>query len=326
MSNAGPSNADAHSSETSAEARSAGARVHVGPADRLDPRLLDAVRDGGGRVVDAADADAVVWLGSDPDELAATLHDGVDWVQLHSAGVDEWIAAGVVTDDRIVTSAAGAFADAVAEHTVGLLITGFRRLHRYACAEGWRPRDDMRQLRRATVAIVGAGGIGRAVIAALEPFAVRVIAVNRSGRPVPGADEVVTQDRVGELWPRADAVVLSAPATADTIGMIDRAALAAMPTHAVVVNVGRGPLIDTDALVGALADGQIGFAGLDVTDPEPLPDDHPLWCEPRCLVTPHVANFDAARLPALAERVRENVARFTEGQELVARIDLDRGY
>ncbi len=99
-----------------------------------------------------------------------------------------------------------------------------------------------------------------------------------------------------------------------------------MPSHAWIVNIARGPLIDTDALVAALAAGRIGGAGLDVTDPEPLPDGHPLWTEPRALITPHSANPARLLIPQLARRVGENVRRYAAGEELVGLIDVARGY
>ena len=219
----------------------------------------------------------------------------------------------------------GAFAHITAEHALALTLAGLRRLHECARASEWGERFG-RSLEGSTVLIVGAGGIGRALIRLLEPLRVRVIAVNRSGRAVPGAHVSLPVERVAEAWPEADVVVLAAPATDATRHLIGAAELDALPAHAWVVNVARGSLIDTDALSRALAAGGIGGAGLDVTDPEPLPASHPLWREPRALITPHSANPPRAMMPALAERVAENVARFAANEELVGVIDLDSGY
>jgi phosphoglycerate dehydrogenase-like enzyme len=291
-----------------------------------DPVLADAVRRGGGEVVDdARDADAIVWRG-DPPALRELLHPGIAWVQLSSAGVDRWLDAGAIDDDRLWTSGADAYSDAVAEHALALLLAGRRRLAESARARRWRKDLEGRPLRGATVAIVGAGGIGRALIGLIAPLGVEVLAVTRRGAPVDGAARTLPADRVAEAWSAADAIVLAAPATAETRHLVDAAALDAMRGDALLVNVARGSLVDTDALVRALAQRRIGAAALDVTEPEPLPEGHPLWDEPRALITPHTANPDAALLPRLAERVRENVARRRAGQPLLGVVELARGY
>jgi len=288
--------------------------------------VVEAVRRAGGEVVAAGEAEAVVWLGG-ADGLGDLLHDGVRWVQLPSAGVEGWLESGVVDDRRVWTSATGAYAQDVAEHALALLLAGRRRLAECARARRWE-QDDLagRPLPGATVAVVGAGGIGRGLLAMLAPLGVRTIAVTRSGREVPGADESLPAERLDAVWPRADVVVVAAPATTATRHLVGAAELAALPAGAVLVNVARGSLVDTDALVRALGEGRLGAAALDVTDPEPLPEGHPLWDEPRALVTPHVANPPAAMLPALALRVEENVARFARSEDLVAPVEVERGY
>jgi D-3-phosphoglycerate dehydrogenase len=143
---------------------------------------------------------------------------------------------------------------------------------------------------------------------------------------VEGAAESLPAARLGEVWPRADVVVVAAPATGATQHLLGEEELRALPSGAWIVNVARGSLIDTDALVRVLRDGAIAGAALDVTDPEPLPDGHPLWSEPRALITPHTANPPQALVRRLAQRVEENVRRFGAGEELLGVIDLDRDY
>lgn len=300
-------------------------RVHVGGGDA--PHLEAAVEAGGGVLSAAGDADAIVWRGQ-PDALAPLLSERVRWVQVPSAGVEHWLASGLLERDpsRVWTSASGSYGEIVAEHALALLLAGFRRLPEAARARTWERDLDGRTLHGATVAIVGAGGIGQALIPLLAPFRAHVIAVTRRGEPVAGAAETLPAARVAEVWERSDAVVLAAPATPATDKLLDTAALAALPAHAWVVNVGRGELVDTPALVAALAAGAIAGAALDVTDPEPLPDEHPLWREPRALITPHTANPTAPLRAALAERVRENVERRRAGRELVGVIEPARGY
>ncbi|WP_345712771.1 NAD(P)-dependent oxidoreductase, partial [Kineococcus glutinatus] len=197
----------------SSTATAAGPAVHVGPEP--DDDVLDAVRRGGGRPVALDEAEAVVWIGG-PDGFPRPLPDAVRWVQLSSAGIESWFEAGVVDPGRDWTSAAGAYAEAVADHAVALLLAGVRQLPAALAARGWDPSvaAATTTLRGSTVAIVGAGGIGRAMIPALRALGADVLAVTRRGRPVEGAVETLPAERTGEIWDRADHVVIAAPATA----------------------------------------------------------------------------------------------------------------
>jgi phosphoglycerate dehydrogenase-like enzyme len=290
--------------------------VHVAPES--DRAIEEAVSAAGGRIGPLEQASALIWLDSNPDSFRDSLPEGVRWVQLPSAGVELWLPK--LDRERVWTSAAGAYGLPVAEHVLALLLAGARRLHDCARATTWTA-PPARPLDGSTVAIVGAGGIGRALIGLLEPLDVRVLAVTRRGR-----DGTLPADRLGDVLPAAHHVVIAAPATAATRHLIGAAELEAMRADAWLVNVARGSLVDTDALVAALARGAIAGAALDVTDPEPLPDGHPLWSEPRALITPHAANPDATLLRYLAELVRENVARLAAGEPLASVIDLDAGY
>jgi D-3-phosphoglycerate dehydrogenase len=281
------------------------------------------VREGGGAPAPLESAAAVVWFG-DADELPE-LPPSVRWVQLPAAGVETFLARVRAAPEVTWTSAAGAYATDVAEHALALLLAGVRGLARYARAQTWDPVDD-RLFEGSTVAIVGAGGIGRALISLLAPHDVSVIAVTRRGEPVPGSERTLPVDRLAEIWSAADHFVIAAPATDATRHLVGTRELAAMRPHSWIVNIARGSLIDTDALVEALQDGRIGGAALDVTDPEPLPDGHPLWSSPRAIVTPHVANPYSAQMRKLGDRVRENVARFAAGEPLLAPVEQDRGY
>jgi len=162
----------------------------------------------------------------------------------------------------------------------------------------------------------------------LEPFRAQVTVVRRhaDAEPLAGAARTVGPDRLSEALARARAVVLTPALTPQTRGMIGRAELAAMEPDGWLVNVARGGLVDTVALVEALRAGQIGGAALDVTDPEPLPDGHPLWDLPNCLITPHTADTEEMTRPLLADRIAANVRRLASGQELVGLLDPDLGY
>jgi D-3-phosphoglycerate dehydrogenase len=290
--------------------------IHIGPDAR--EHLVRAVEEGGGRPVPLDQAEGVVWAGPESDFPA--LPESVRWVQLQSAGIEPWVERVRATSGVRFTTAAGAYATQVAELALGLLIAGIRGLNRYARAWSWDPQDS-RTLAGSKVAVIGAGGIGRELIRMLEPHDVEIIAVTRSGR-----DGTLPVKRIGEIWSQADHFVVCAPATDATRHLIGAPELWVMKPHSWVINIARGSLIDTDALVQALASRIIGGAGLDVTDPEPLPDGHPLWASPHALITPHVANPPSTFDRDLAKRVKENVRRFAAGEELLAPVNLDQGY
>ncbi|MGI8307698.1 D-isomer specific 2-hydroxyacid dehydrogenase family protein [Saccharopolyspora hattusasensis] len=302
-------------------------QVHIGPI--APPELTAAVVAAGAEISPAAEATALVWYGEGPERFAEFDHPGLEWVQLPSAGIEAWAAADALRDGITFTSAAGTYAQTVAEHTLGLMLVGARRLHVMARAENWARPTGMLSLFGATVGIIGAGGIGRVLIDLLQPFGVRVLAVNRSGKPVAGAawtwpaDDEAGMDR---LLAESDFVVVAAPATAETAKLIDADALSRMKAGAWLINVARGSLVDTEALVEALDAERIGGAALDVTDPEPLPDGHPLFQHPRAIISPHSANPKSLLVPALARRVEDNVRRRLAGQPLLGVIDRTAGY
>jgi len=301
-------------------------RIHLAPGS--DDILARAISDAGAEVVSTPDADAWVWT-SGPATFPNDLPDSVRWVQLPSAGVETWLEAEIVDSQRVWTSAAGAYSRTVAQHAMMLLLAGVRHLPEQIRATSWRKDDfDPRvgTLDGATVAVVGCGGIGRALIPFLRAAGASVVAVTRSGTPVDGAVETVDASRVGEVWSRTDHVVLAAPATGATKHLVDATVLQQLPTHAWIVNVARGSLVDTDAAVRALEEGAIGGLALDVTDPEPLPDGHALWTAPNAIVTPHVANPNSGAAAAFAAHVGRNVRRFVAGDTLDAVIDPARGY
>lgn len=299
-------------------------RIFVGPGE--SPEIGAAVVRGGATLVTApTDAQALVWLGHDADELASHLGAHVGWVQLPQAGIERWVGSGVVDDRRVWTSAAGAFGAAVAERVVALLLAGVHRLPEHAGHVRWE-RTVGGHVDGSRVAIVGTGAIGCEVATRIAALGAVPVGINLSGDPVVGFAEVHPVDRWPALCSEVDPVVLAAPLTDRTSKMLGSAALARLPTHAVVVNVGRGGLVDTDALVEALRSGAIAGAGLDVTAPEPLPPSHPLWREPRALVTSHTANPQPRRTTLLAAHVQENVRRWLAGDDLLGVIDRRRGY
>ena len=300
--------------------------VWLGPGRH--PLLVEAIERGGGVVAAAPnEASAIVWHAGAPEAIASVLHDGVTWVQLDAAGVDRWLELGLVDRVRRWTAVHEVYAPDAAEHVAALVLAAARRLPQAARAGEWRPHEvGGDRLAGRTVGIAGAGAIGRETIARLRPFGVRVLALTSSGRRVPGADRSLAADALHDLLAESDYVVLALPLTRETRGVVAARELELIGPEGWLVNVGRGALVDTDALVRALEAGRVGGACLDVTDPEPLPPDHPLWGFDNVLVTPHVANPPGTTEGPFARLVEENVRRFREGRELLGEIDPARGY
>lgn len=299
-------------------------RVSTRP--RTAPWIDAAVEAGGGTLVDPAEATAVVWTrADDPARLAALLadHPRIDWVQLPWAGVEPY--RSVIDHDRIWSCAKGVYADPVAEHALALLLAGFRQLHHFARTSTWTG-DGGRNLLDTRVTILGGGGIARALIGLLAPFRCSITVVRRTPAPMTGVDRVLGPDELHHALTGADAVVLALPLLDETRHLLGADELALLAPGAWVVNVARGEHIVTEALLAALASGHLGGAGLDVTDPEPLPDDHPLWHRPDVIITPHTANTAAMARPLLSARITGNVRRYANGQELIGLIDPDLGY
>lgn len=297
--------------------------VCVRPAGQLD--LEHAVRAGGGEVAELARANAIVRTDDDLDGLRRSLHPGIAWVQLGSAGIETWLDAGLIDASRQWTAAKGVHARPIAEYVVGMLVAAARNVPGRARTGSWDAPGG-RLLFGSTVGIVGAGGIGRTLIELLEPFRVTTLALNPGGRAVPGATRMLDPTQLDLLLAESDYVVVAAPLTPATAGLLGERAFARMRPTAWLVNVARGSIVDTEALTAALAAGQIGGAVLDVTDPEPLPDDHPLRRLPNVVITPHVASTPELGLPFLAELVSENVRLFARGERLVGLVDACRGY
>ncbi len=307
-------------------------RVWVGPAG-VRAYVKDAVVAGGAVIVDdVQDADAVVWTApADPAGLRHILNSapGVRWVQLPWAGVEHYL--GVIDDDRLWTAGQGVYADDVAEHVLALTLACLRDFKARATATSWQPPSG-RSLRGARVVVFGAGGIAASLASLLQPFSVELTVVRRRQGAAPFAASTVMlsggglNDDVKAVLGAADVVVLALALTPETRGLANAAFFSAMKPGATFVNVARGAHVDTDALLQALGSGHLAGAGVDVTDPEPLPAGHPLFQAPGCIVTPHCANTPQMAEPVLRARVSENVRRFMAGEPLLGVIDRDAGY
>lgn len=293
----------------------------------------DAVRAGGAVLADLDDRTrGLIWLSEHgADELAAVLaaHPGIGWVQLPWAGVDAFaeVFARVGGESGIVfTSAKGAYSEPVAEHAVALTQAVLRELAPKARAARWSAVRTGLSLYGRHVVIVGAGGIAAEIIRLLIPYRARVTVVRRSTAPMAGADRTVTADALAEVLPSADVLILAAAATESSRLLIDEGALRLLQPTAALINIARGTLLDHHALAVALRERRLFGAGLDVTTPEPLPDDHPLWAEPRCVITSHSADTAEMVAPLLARRITENVRGFLGTGNLVGIVDPHLGY
>lgn len=290
--------------------------------------LGEAILAGGATIVKPPEANGLVWADAqDPDGLASLLdaHPGIEWVQLPWAGVEPYVGVLRAHPERVWTCGKGVYAEPVAEHALALALAGLRNLASYARADEWT-RAAGTNLLGSRVVILGGGGITESLVRLLGPFGCDITVVRRTPSSMDGAHRVVGEDGLDDALTGARLVVLALALTPATVGLLDRRRLELLAPEAWVVNVARGGHIVTDDLVAVLAEGRIGGAALDVTDPEPLPADHPLWSEPRCLITPHTANTPRMAIPLLGERVRENVRRRVAGEELLGPIDLTAGY
>lgn len=285
-----------------------------------------------GQPVTQEDVDwAQVILGNVP---AAMLHGSpaLEWLQTNSAGVEPYIQPGVLAGDTLLTNATGAYGLAIAEHMLGMLLELFKKLELYRDAQksgAWQSQGAVKAVYGSTVLVLGMGDIGGEFAARCKALGAKVIGVRRSPRPCPEyADEVHLLEDLDSLLPHADVVAVTLPGTDATRGLMSRERLAKMKEGAVLLNVGRGFIVDTEALCDALERGHLSGAGVDVTDPEPLPPTHRLWNIPTAVVTPHISGF--YHLRETHERIvgifLENLRHFQAGEPLRNLVDFATGY
>lgn len=294
----------------------------------MRPHLVRAVEAGGAEVVGPEDAEALVWADpAAPDALSALLgaQPAIRWVQLPWAGIEPYVAVVRAHADRTWTCGKGVYADPVAEHALTLALAGRRALDHYTRADGWTGERG-RRLEGARVTILGGGGITESLLRFLAPFGCDVTVVRTTPQPMPGVGRVLPPDHVDEAMTGADLVVLALALTPDTEGIVDKRRLGLVAAGAGLVNVARGRHVVTDDLIPALDDGPLGSVGLDVTDPEPLPADHPLWHRPDVIITPHVGNTEEMAVPLLSTRVTDNIRRYQSAEPLLGPVNPTLGY
>ncbi|BBX21992.1 putative NAD-binding protein (D-isomer specific 2-hydroxyacid dehydrogenase?) [Mycolicibacter terrae] len=252
--------------------------------------------------------------------------DALRWVQVAAIGVDAVLFDDLIDSDVVVTNSRGIFEEPIAEYVLGQILAfakDFRRSWDAQRAGRWQ-HFDTEPIAGASVTIVGPGPVGRAIARLLRAVGMSVRGVGRSPRADPDFGVIGTDVRAAVAG--ADYVVLAAPLTPQTRGVVDGGVLDAMRPTARLINVGRGELVDTDALVAALRAGAIAGAALDVVDPEPLPATHPLWNVPGVRLTPHNSGDITGWRIALQEQFVANFRRYLSGRPLQNVIDKRRGY
>ncbi len=316
-------------------------RIVVAPqAAQWLPRLQAAVpgvelvlaADGPARAEQLATAPVVIGLCD-----AATLEAAKSllWIQALSAGVERCVAVpGLARRGIVLTNLQRTMGPSIAEHSIAMMMALARGLPAFGRSQQAARWDDgdavtarMREVGGRTMLVVGLGGIGTEVARRAHGLGMRVIATRNSSRE--GPDFVAKVGLPGELKAlaaEADVVVNATPLTPETTGIFDEAFFAAMKPGGYFITIGRGASTRTDALVAALRSGRLAGAGLDVTDPEPLPADSPLWAMPNVIITPHVSASSDLQLERIAVVVAENLRRYVAGEPLLNVVDVERGY
>jgi phosphoglycerate dehydrogenase-like enzyme len=282
----------------------------------------------------AAEADGIDARFATPEFLKAAPN--LVWVQAMSAGVDRYVALpGIANDDKLVlTNMKGVHGPAIADHVFAMLLSQTRDLRFFAGEQagsrwtregsGTRPVA----LQGQTLLVVGLGGIGSEVAQRAHGFGMKVIATRRNAAtPSPEwIEHVGPPEELAALLPQADVVVVCVPLTKETERLFDAKALGLMKSTAYFVNIARGKVVDTAALVAALQAKKLAAACLDVTDPEPLPKESPLWAMKNVVITPHVASDAALTDERSWALFKENLRRFAAGEKLENVVDKKAGY
>jgi phosphoglycerate dehydrogenase-like enzyme len=260
-------------------------------------------------------------------DLLRRAGNGLGWVHVGGAGCEEFLIPEFVASDIILTNGRIIQGPEVADHAMALLLSVTRNLHLIIAGKTAQPMPRPLELRGKTMLVVGLGGIGMLVAERAAAFGMRVIGINPDYVPMLSMIErVLPPERMHEVLPEADVVAVVAPNTPATRGMFGHAEFAAMKPSAYFIAVSRGKLIDTNALTNAMNNSAITAAGLDVTDPEPLPDDHPLRHMDNVVITPHIAGLSEHNRQRSFDLIQDNLERFTNGLPLYNIVDKELGY
>ena len=265
-----------------------------------------------------------------PMDWPAVVHGGrLKWIQSSAAGLDHCLVPAVIDSEIIVTSASGVLADQVSEHATALITALTRSLPVFFRAQQAKEfvRRPTRDLHHSTLGIVGFGGVGRRIAQVLSPFKTRILATDMFPIDKPDYVEALwPAERLGDLLAEVDILILSAPLTPATRGMIGAAEIARMKKGSLLVNVARGPLVVERDLVAALESGHLAGAAVDVTEQEPLAPTSRLWELPNVIITPHVAGQSRLRIDQMTDFFCDNLERYLAGRPLRNLVDKQLGF
>ena len=250
----------------------------------------------------------------------------LQWIQMTWAGADRYFG-GDFPRNVLLTTASGAFGETIAEHTLAMLLALCRRLPAYIRAGAWHDLGCEKQVCGSNAIIFGCGDLGGSIARRLKALGGNTVGVCRDARRRREGFDVLTTLDCAELFlPEADFVLCTMPHSRQTAGYFDAARIELMKRDAIFINVGRGSLADADALAQALSERRLFGVGLDVTEPEPLPQEHPLWSLPNAIVTPHIAGVSFGHLPQTEEKIwaicEENLSRYQRGEALKNEVEL----
>jgi len=275
--------------------------------------------------------EAEIIIGNPPAEMIIN-SPNLKWLQLNSAGADSYIKEGVLGKDVLLTNATGAYGLAISEHIIGILLQLFKKLHIYRKNQSihiWKDEGEVKSIYNSRILIVGLGNIGEEFAKRVKVFGAYTIGVRRNNKDKPDfIDELYLMDKIDELLPTVDIVMLSLPSTKETYKMFSKEKLKLMKVGSVLLNVGRGNVIDTDALCDLVESNHILGAGLDVVDPEPLPKEHRIWDIENIVITPHISG--GYHIPETLEKIvrisAKNLKNLINEEKLINIVDFSTGY
>ncbi len=294
-------------------------------------RKLVTKSDYNGEIPEEVWENAVMILGN-PTFEQLKLCTSLCLLQLQSAGADTYCRPGILPEEVALCNATGSYGLAIAEHMVGVTLMMAKKLHLYRdqqFAGVWRDLGPVLPISGSNVLVIGLGDIGTEYAMRMYTLGANITGVTRTVKEGPPfVEKMATTESLNELLPSADIVALALPGGKSTAGILNQHRISLMKDGALLINVGRGNAVDTEALTQALEAGKLGGAALDVTDPEPLPADHPLWHQPRAVITPHISGGLHLRdiYDKLVVRCIRNVAAFTQHRPLESLVDRKTGY
>lgn len=301
--------------------------IQVAMEPKVIPEYLQAVSDSGAEVVPIGpDVRALIWLDYSQPQALADLLDAnpqIEWVQLPFAGVDAF--SEIIKRPVRFTSAKGSYREPVAEHALALSLALMRIIPERVRTQTWG-RQFADSLYDCNVLIFGGGGITEELIKLLSPFRANVTVIRKRAENIIGAAKTLGFEYLEQELPKNDLIILAAALTKETKHLFDERKLALMKPTAYLVNIARGSMINTEHLVAALNSEAIAGAGVDVTDPEPLPDGHALWSAKNIIITPHSADTRKQVVRLFSDRIRENVKAYAAGTGWVGEVDPNLGY